>query len=268
MKNSFLTRLLNAIQDIGQGLYYWRIWGLLAYQDICGRYRRSRIGPFWITISMAVTITALGFLYSQLFRMPIQEYIPYLASGLIIWNFISVSSTEATNVLVDSAQLLKQIKLPYSLVIYRLCLRNLIILLHNLLVMIPFFYLFDLKLSWDILFVFPGILVCSFFIFIYTFIFAIISARYRDIGPIIASLIQVAFFMTPIIWKASILPPAYQYLNSFNPLLPIIDIIRLPLLGEPISYDTFFAAIAVCLMGLGLLVLLLQYTYKKIIYWL
>lgn len=58
-----------ALQDLRDGISRWQLWGLLGWQDILQRYRRSVLGPFWITASMGVLVTALGLLYANLFRI-------------------------------------------------------------------------------------------------------------------------------------------------------------------------------------------------------
>src|SRR5271168_3618051 len=77
-----------AWRDVSVGLTDWRVWLLLGMNDIRQRYRRSRLGQFWITLAMAIQIVTLGFLYSYLFRAPIHEYLPYLAVSLVAWNLI------------------------------------------------------------------------------------------------------------------------------------------------------------------------------------
>src|SRR3990167_7170629 len=69
-----VTQRQLAQEDITDGCKKWRIWLMLAYQDIKLRYRRSVLGPFWITMSMAITVYSMGYLYGHLFHIPIQEY--------------------------------------------------------------------------------------------------------------------------------------------------------------------------------------------------
>ena len=78
-----------AYLDLWEGLKKWKIWMALAWQDIKLRYRRSVIGPLWITLSMAITVYSMGFLYSRLFHMDLDSYFPYLVSGMLAWGVIS-----------------------------------------------------------------------------------------------------------------------------------------------------------------------------------
>src|SRR5689334_17341702 len=74
-------------RDLLSGIWDWPMWTTLGWNDIRQRYRRSVLGPFWITISMAVFITLLGVIYSHIFKIELQTYLPYLALGYIIWGF-------------------------------------------------------------------------------------------------------------------------------------------------------------------------------------
>src|SRR5579883_2337961 len=78
-----------ALRDMKDGLRKWRVWMMLAYQDIKLRYRRSVLGPFWITLSMAITVYSMGFLYSHLFHTNLEQYYPFLVAGMLSWALIS-----------------------------------------------------------------------------------------------------------------------------------------------------------------------------------
>src|SRR3712207_563712 len=78
-----------ALADIVEGLKRWPLWVTLGWQDIRQRYRRSMLGPFWLTISMGILIGVVGVLYAALFRQDISVYLPYLAAGLMTWGLIS-----------------------------------------------------------------------------------------------------------------------------------------------------------------------------------
>jgi lipopolysaccharide transport system permease protein len=123
-----------AVKDIIDGLAKWRIWLTLAYQDVKLRYRRSILGPFWITISMAITTYSMGYLYGHLFHTDLQVYFPFLVSGMLSWGLISSLISDLTEAFSGSEGLIKQIKLPYSLYIHRVVTRNIIIFFQNIVV--------------------------------------------------------------------------------------------------------------------------------------
>src|SRR5438477_7497650 len=97
-----------AISDIKDGLRGWRIWLLLSWQDIRLRYRRSSLGPFWITLSMAISIYTMGFLYGHLFKADLRNYYPFLAAGMLTWNLIYILIVDGTNAFIEAEDYLKQ----------------------------------------------------------------------------------------------------------------------------------------------------------------
>src|SRR5580704_6237241 len=84
-----------AWRDVSVGLIDWRVWLLLGMNDIRPGYRRSRLGQFWITLAMAITIVTLGFLYAYLFHQPLADYLPYLGTSFVVWGLLS-------NIVLDS----------------------------------------------------------------------------------------------------------------------------------------------------------------------
>ncbi|MEE8660384.1 hypothetical protein CGLAMM_03380 [Acetobacteraceae bacterium EV16G] len=83
------ARLMAVLDDVRRGLELSRLSVALGWLDIKLRYRGSILGPFWLTLSTAVMIAALGVLYARLFHMPFGEYLPFLSISLVMWSFIS-----------------------------------------------------------------------------------------------------------------------------------------------------------------------------------
>ena len=83
------SRAGKAWQDLIGGIRKTWLWTALALQDIRLRYRGSVLGPFWLTVSTAITVGAMGFLYAKLFGADPAVYVPYLTVGLVAWQFVS-----------------------------------------------------------------------------------------------------------------------------------------------------------------------------------
>jgi len=258
-----------AFEDFTDGIKKWRIWLLLAYQDIKLRYRRSILGPFWITMSMAITVYSMGYLYGHLFHIPIQEYFPYLIAGMLGWSLLSTTVTELVDTFSLSQVMLKQIKLPYSLYVHRITAKNMIIFFHNLLVMIPLiFFQTNIKMDWHLLLLLPGLLFIYVNAICYGIVLAMIGARYRDIPQIIKSFITVIFFVTPIMWKLDILPPDKQLIVLLNPFYSFIELLRGPLIGYTPHVLNFIIVSAITCIGMVLCYVLFSAHRARIIYWL
>jgi ABC-type polysaccharide/polyol phosphate export permease len=259
-----------ALLDIKEGLAKTRIWTMLAYQDIKLRYRRSILGPFWITLSMAMTVYSMGLLYSHLFHIELQVYFPFLVTGMLSWTLISTLICELLETFTQSEGLIKQIKLPYSLYIHRVISRHFIIFLHNFLVYVPIIAIFHeaAKINLYSLLLVPCLFIIYFNAFTYGLILAILGARYRDLVQIIKSLIQIAFFITPVMWNPAVLPEKYQHLILLNPFYAFVELIREPLLGHCPTTAVFLMAAIITIIGTALCSALFVKYRSRIVYWL
>jgi ABC-type polysaccharide/polyol phosphate export permease len=247
---------------------HWRIWYLLGTQDITLRYRRSSLGPFWITLSMAVTIYSMGFLYSHLFKTDWARYFPFLASGIIGWSFLSTLLLEATQAFIESAGYIQNQASYLSLCLMRVIYRNVIVFCHNLVVFIPIIPLCHLPVGIALLGLIPGLLCLGLNTLFWGGALAVIGTRYRDFQPIVNSLIQVAFFLTPIMWMPSILPERLHWIIDYNPFNHLLQLIRLPLFNEVPSPLTYLVALGITLLG-GCLYAWCVTRYKShIVFWL
>lgn len=244
------------------------IWLTLGNQDIKLRYRRSSLGPFWITLSMMVTIYSMGFLYGHLFKMDLNIYFPYLASGIICWSFFSTIILESSNVFIESEGYIRNQESTISLFNMRLILRNIIIFLHNLLVFIPIIIFFHIKIGFYTLFIIPGLLIIVINAIFWGTLLGIIGTRYRDFSQIITSLIQVIFFVTPIMWMPTLLPEKYRWVIKGNPFNQFLDLIRNPLLNEPFSTLGFVEVILITLSGFILYSYFIKKYKSRIVFWL
>lgn len=242
---------------------------LLGWQDIKQRYRRSKLGPFWLTISMGVMIGMIGLVFGQVFNSPMQEYLPFLASGIILWTFFSSCLMEGGTSFIDSMGMIRQLSLPLSLYPARVIWRNLVIMGHNILILPFVFVAVGKGVSWEIIWVFPGLIVLLANVFWLSLLLGTICARFRDMPQIVNSLLQVFFYVTPVIWMPNALNPrSASLLMEPNPVFHLIQLVRAPLLGQTASLMNWGVSI-----GLGLVGILFSGwffgTYKKrIAYWL
>lgn len=264
------THLQLALADLKDGLCKWRVWLMLAYQDIKLRYRRSVLGPFWLTLSMAITVYMMGFLYSRLFHQDLATYYPFLVGGMLSWSLISGIVLELTEGFSGSDVYIKQVKLPYSIYIHRLVCRNLIIFFHNILVIIPILIIYhqNAKVNCNTLLLLPGLAAIYLNGFAYGFILAMIGARYRDVLQMVKSFVQVVFFVTPVMWGPEILGDRSRFIVDFNPFYAFIELIRAPLLGRVPTSANLALVLLVTSFGIALSLFMFVRYRARIVYWL
>src|SRR5690348_8266383 len=243
------TRRELAVADLASGVARAWLPATMAWQDIRQRYRRSVLGPFWLTISMAVMIVTLGLLYSSLFNLPLDKYLPYLTLGLLFWTFISTVTNEGCACFIEAEAIVRQIRMPYFTHVYRTVFRNLIILAHNAVVYVAVQIYFQLPLSAYSLLLVPGLVILVLNSIWVCVLLGMICARFRDVIPIVATLVQIWFFGTPILWDSASLGGRHVWLVEFNPVSAIMQLVRAPLLGEPIATGQWLLALGTTIVG-------------------
>lgn len=220
-----------ALRDVVEGMRAHRVWSRLARMDIRQRYRRSVLGPFWITITMIVFIAAIGPLYGVLLGIPTSALLPYLAMGLISWGLVSTVILEGTTTFLGAEDLVRSVKLPFTVHVMRMLYRNLIIFAHNLLAFVPFMLYLHLKPEWQWLIAVPGVALILVAALPAAFLLGTVCARYRDMQQIVASLVQLSFFITPIFWKPELLK-SHRYVADYNPFHLLLESVRGPVVGD------------------------------------
>jgi lipopolysaccharide transport system permease protein len=215
---------------------------------------------------MAVTIGVLGLLWSQIFQLPIASYLPFFAIGLVVWTWISTQINDACTGFTQFEHIIKQTRLPYPAYLLRVGVRNTLILAHNLVVVVVVLLLCGTgwhQVAWLSL---VGLALVAVIAMLLSILVAIFCTRYRDFPPLVASLLQVAFFLTPILWEPSALR-AKAWLADINPLFHWIEVIRQPLLGQiPASTHYLWTVGSMMLLGM-LAVWLLGRHQDRIAYW-
>ncbi|MGH3596518.1 MAG: ABC transporter permease, partial [Mycobacterium sp.] len=192
--------LARAWRDLVDGYRRRELWLHLGWQDIKQRYRRSVLGPFWITIATGTTAVAMGGLYAKLFRLELAVHLPYVTLGLIVWNLINAAILEGADVFVANEGLIKQLPTPLSVHVYRLVWRQVILFAHNIIIYAVIAIIYPKPWSWADLSVIPALALIVLNAVWVSLCFGILATRYRDIGPLLFSIVQLLFLMTPIIW--------------------------------------------------------------------
>jgi lipopolysaccharide transport system permease protein len=228
--------------DLLTGLRRWRLPAALAWLDLRNRYRGSVLGPFWMTLSTAAMVFGLGFLYSNLLKVPLAEYLPFVAISLILWNVINQIANDACTSLTSAEGIIRQMPLPYSVHILRCVFRNVLIAAHNLPLILLVFLVCGIwpRLEW--LAALPGLALMTVNAFFVALFLGMLCARFRDIGPIVGSTMQLLFFLSPVLWKPELLGPRADWL-LLNPAYTLMEVVRGPLLSGGTSLAVWLSAL-------------------------
>lgn len=252
--------------DLRTGARAWRIWGRWAWIDIRQRYQRSAIGPFWMTISLAVTISGLSVVMGALFRLPLAELVPYLTVGLILWTLLSGIVNDSCYVFATAAATIRATNLPLSIYVYRMILRNLIAFLHHLAILPVVILFFGVRFDADTWLAVPALLLYVVNGVWIGFLLGALCARYRDVPQVMVNLLQLAFFVTPIMWMPQSLGDRTIIANG-NPLFHFIDIARLPLMGQAPLQISWLVCLGITAAGFATTFWLYRDWYRRLAGW-
>lgn len=255
-----------AIKDLQQSIASWRLWTLLGWLEVRQRYARSRLGPFWLTVSMGVLVGSIGVVYGTLFGQKMSDYLPFLAISLVMWGTMSTIVTEGSTAYISSSHYIRQAATPKLIFMLQVLWRNLVILAHNFLIIVALLLIFGAK-SWETLPVFiPALLLYMANALWMAMVAGLLSARFRDLPQMIAALMQIAFYVTPVIYRPTALN-RFSFIVEWNPLAYLIELVRGPLVGQMPSALTWTVTIAMCVLGWLVALALTGRFLKRIPYW-
>jgi ABC-type polysaccharide/polyol phosphate export permease len=259
----------SAWQDLAGGLLRWELWGRIGWLDVKRRYRRTMLGPFWSSITLGVYTLSVGIVGAGLWNQNINEYLPYLVSGMIVWTLVSTILIEACTLFIAGHALFRNVSFEYSILAYALVWRNFIIFLHNLVVYV--LVALALKpglLSPMVLVALPGVVLVLLNGVWMALLAGLFCLRFRDVQPIIQTAIQILMLTTPIFWIADRLSGfTYFVFVQINPVYRLIDVVRAPLLGQMPTLNSYLAVLAITVVGWCMTYFMFRSFRRRIAYW-
>lgn len=257
-----------ALTDLRRGIGDWRLWSMLGWHDIRQRYRRSVLGPFWLTLSMAILVASLTAIYGSLLKQDVRSYLPFISVGLAIWGFLAAVLTDGCHTFLAMENLVKNIRIPLSTHALRVLWRNVIILGHNLVIYVVVALAFALWPGPVGLLAIPGFLLLLINSLWMTLFLGTICVRFRDVPPIVTSLVQLLFFVSPVMWRAELIVGDRRWLVEINPMFHLIEVIREPLLGAAPPLSSWLGVVVFAVLGWTATFLLYARFRNRIAYWL
>jgi lipopolysaccharide transport system permease protein len=229
--------------DLNAGLGLWRLALSLALLDIRNRYRGSVLGPLWTTLSTLVMVAGLALLYAALFRIDGATYLRHLAVSLILWHAIAGILTDGCAAFTGSAGVIRQIAIPQTVHVLRSVLRSSLTAAHALPI-IPLVFL--VTGDWpgaEALLVLPALLLLLGTGFAAAMLLGVLCARFRDIPPIVTNMLQLFFFLTPVLWTPDLLDRSALPWLLLNPFHPLLETLRGPLVDGGVGIAVWAAAL-------------------------
>ena len=264
---AFLTETAGALRDIQLGWQRREGWLALSRQTIKISYRRTTLGPIWISIQQLAYVVGIGLLYSQLFKVKSGDFVPLVAFGISFWGLLTSSITGASSNFIQQSQAIKSSTLPISFYVFSTVSQQFLTFFHSAIVLVPFAFVFDTSPRLICVVTIPlAISVVAINAFALGLWLGPLSARYRDISASIPIILQLAMFLSPIFWAPSLLADR-DWIISFNPIAWMIETFRSPILGGPIQGELWIKLAIFTVANLVLGVTILSRVRNKISYW-
>jgi ABC-type polysaccharide/polyol phosphate export permease len=254
--------------ELVEGARNWRVWHVIGIGELRRRYARSRLGQFWLTLSMGVTIAVIGATWALLWKIPVAEMLPFLALSMVVWQLLSGIVTDATTAFSANAHHLLSQRLPCATVVFALIYRHLVTFLHNAVIVAIVFAAFGRPVPLTALLALPAILLAAVATVWWAYVVATLCARFRDLVHAVQSVLQLAFYLTPIIWKPEFLPEKARWLILANPFAVLVGIIRDPVMGQPPDLLPWLIAAGIAFGGLALALPFIGRYRRRVLYWL
>ena len=256
------------LADINRGTRHWPIWWSLTLQQVRSAYRRTRLGPWWITAQMIVFVAGLSLLFGTLLHQELATFVPYVTAGFISFSWMTGMIQGGATCLIDNASAIRTVPGPMSNYALRNLAGNTIQFGHDAIVIIAVIVIFRVPLTWSVVFVPLAVLaICINGIAIGLWLGPVV-ARYRDVGQIVTSIVRVLFFFTPVFWVATdITHKQLTLLAGWNPLAYLLEFFRAPLLGQNPSQLAMTGVTVITIINILLGVLTFSRTRNRIAYW-
>ena len=261
------TNYNKAIIDLVDGFYMWPIWLRMGNNDVRERYRRSVLGPIWIVVSTLVQILVTGFVLSFLFNLDLNKYLPYVAAGIIIWQFVVNTLTEGCMAFVGSGASILSVKRPFSYYIFLCLFRNLKIGSYSLIILILVSTLFKVKPNLIIMIFIPGLFLTILNAIWVVLLLSILSLRFRDVPQIVQNIFPLLFWLTPIVYEINQLPERFHFIIQLNPLTHIFSILRDPILMKFPPFESWLISFILLILGWSLTLIIFSKNRSKLSLW-
>jgi len=242
-------RARRARWDFVEGVALWKMWSRGSLIELRRRYKRTVLGPAWVTISLLIFGGTLSVVWAGLWHQNVVDFLPFLLSGLIPWTMISAAIGESCGIFLGGEGLVKNQQFPYTIFLYGVLTRNVLIFGHNLIAYLIIAVACGVHVSFATLLFIPGtvlvIINCGWI----CLLVAVLCLRFRDFQQMVASLLQIAMFVTPVFWAASQLQGKRAIIADVNIFYHMIDIIRQPLLGKVPSEFSYLFCVVSAIVG-------------------
>ncbi len=259
--------LIDAWRDVRDGWNWHELWLTLGWRDVQLRHRRSRLGPFWISLSLAFVGACMGTIYSAIMQVPAHDYIPYLVTGYMTFNLLSAFINEGKDAFTGNASAIREISVPGAVYVYRLLWKNLLIFGYNAIIYVIVLAVFRIWPFPALFLALPALALILLNGLWVGILLGLINARFRDFGHMIPNAMRLVFFVTPIIWYANSVAGMRALFVHLNPMYYFIEVLRAPLLGHAPASLVWGVTLGITVVGWAVTLPVYAHFRRQITFW-
>lgn len=198
----------------------------LVVRELKMRYRGSVLGFVWSFLNPLLLMLVYALIFSFFSRHEIKNYTVFVLTGLLPWLWFSLGLSHSVGSIVSGGPLIKKIVFPVEVLPLVAVLSN----MANYILSLPILFLFYLVggvtlTAWALFF--PVLVVLQFvFMTGLSLILASINVYLKDVEQVLGNVLTLTFFLTPILYPASLIPDRFRVLFYVNPLAPLFEAYR------------------------------------------
>ena len=257
-----------AVSDIREGLRRRRSWSYLAVENVKNRYRRTVLGPWWLTLQMVILIVGISIVFGHLLHNGLRTFLPYVGLGYIAFALLSGLTRAGGDVFITGSSTLKSTRQPLSNLVLRDVGVEFINFAHNMVLYLVFLAVGLVPLSPKILIALLIVVVIGANGLFLGLWLGIAVARFRDLQPFINSILGVAIFFCPVFYQLDSLSSGIRnVLLVWNPFTYLIMAFRAPLIGAPLLWSYYVGSAIVTLLNIAVGLVVFTRARSRLPYW-
>lgn len=190
----------------------------LVSKEIRVRYRGSALGFVWTFLNPVLLMCVYALVFSVYLRIEMENYAVFMFCGLIPWIWFSSAALEGVTSIVDGGGILTRAMIPAQIFPTVRVLANMVNFLLSIPMLVIFLAAFGIKLGWALMALPIVIAVQLLFTMGFVCATSALNVQFRDIKHLLANIITLWFFISPILYPMEMIPAKYRALVHINPM--------------------------------------------------
>lgn len=247
-------------------IFYYDLIRVLVGREMSLLYKRSALGVLWTMINPLLQLLVFLFIFRAILKVEIPHYTSYVFTGLLVWQWFSKATLQATGIIIGNRPLIRQPGFPVSVLPPAVVMTGMIHFALALPILGIFLLLDGILLGPALLWLPVMLLIQFFFTVTMSYLLAGVNVAFRDTQNALGVLLQVMFYMTPIFYSIDRIPADFRTLYELNPMVPILLGYRSILIdGQSPQWTSLLPVVGIIAAVLPLCFLLFRHQSRRFV---